>query len=321
MEKIIKKICHVDPGCGLSIPPKDWGAIEKIIWEFEVNQNQLGYNSTHKYTSLINPGDFDIVHCHVANLALDLLKRNIPYIFQLHDHHVLHYGKDSHVYKENLKAIEGSLISLMPANWLVNYFNHPKCIYFSHGVDTNNFYPIQKSKPKNPKLLMLANNGLGGDKTFDRKGFTFGLGLAMLNNLEITIAGPSKDNKNFFNGNLWMLNYPKLNLVFDTPNSDLLNLYHQHDIFIHPTMLEAGHPNLTMVEAMASGLPVIADWEHSVDLDGCWRAPRDIFEMDRGLKDIINNWDSYRKNCNITSNKLSWFNRTKELIKIYETFY
>ena len=61
MEKIIKKICHVDPGCGLSIPPKDWGAIEKIIWEFEVNQNQLGYNSTHKYTSLINPGDFDIV--------------------------------------------------------------------------------------------------------------------------------------------------------------------------------------------------------------------------------------------------------------------
>jgi hypothetical protein len=39
---------------------------------------------------------------------------------------------------------------------------------------------------------MVANNGLAGDPTFDRKGFTYGLGLAMLNNLRITIAGPSQ---------------------------------------------------------------------------------------------------------------------------------
>ena len=313
------KICHVDPACGLSIPPRDWGAIEKIIWEFEENQRFLGYESTHKMAGLIQPGEFDIVHCHVANLALSLKERGIPYIFQLHDHHAYHYGKDSHVYKENLAAIEGSLISLMPANFLVDYFDHPKCIYFSHGVNVDEFYPIKnKPKPTNPKLLMVANNGLAGQPTFDRKGFTYGLGLAMLNNLEITIAGPSH-NKNFFNGHLWMLNYPKLNLVFDTPNSKLLELYHNHDIFVHPTMLEAGHPNLTMVEAMSAGLPVIADWEIEVDLHGCWRAPRDIFEMDRGLKDILNNWDRYRTNCFNTSNKLSWLNRTKELINIYES--
>lgn len=313
------RICHVDPGCGLTIPPKNWGAIEKIIWEFELNQKLMGHTSTHKMLAEINFQDFDIIHCHVANLAVQLQEKNIPYIFQLHDHHVLHYGKDSHVYKENLKAIEGSLISLMPANWLVDFFNHPKCIYFSHGVNVDNFYPIIKEEPISPKLLMLANNGLGGDNTFDRKGFTFGLGLAMLNDLEITIAGPS-NNKNFFNGHLWMLNYPKLNLVFDTPNDELLNLYHEHDIFIHPTMLEAGHPNLTMVEALSAGLPVIADWEHSVDLNGCWRAPRDIFEMDRGLKDIMDNWVSYRRKCYTTSNNLSWLNRTKELIKIYNNF-
>ena len=59
-----------------------------------------------------------------------------------------------------------------------------------------------------------------------------------------------------------MLNYPKLNLVFDTPNSTLLELYHNHDIFVHPTMLEAGHPNLTMIEAAAAGLPIIANWEY-----------------------------------------------------------
>ena len=315
------KICHVDPACGLSIPPKDWGAIEKIIWEFEVNQTTLGHDSTHKMASDIKLGDYNIVHCHVANLAIGLQERGIPYIYQLHDHHVLHYGKDSHVYKENLKAIEGSLISLMPANWLVKYFdNHPKCIYFSHGVNVDEFYPKHSNtKPKSPKLLMLANNGLGGDRAFDRKGFQFGIGLAMLNDLEITIAGPS-NNKHFFNNNLWTLNYPKLNLVFDTPNNKLLELYHNHHIFLHPTMLEAGHPNLTMIEAMAAGLPVIADWELEVDLHGCWRAPRDIFEMNKGLKEILKYWDKYQQECLKTSQNLSWHNRTKELIKIYKNY-
>ena len=288
------KICHVDPACGLNIPPKDWGAIEKIIWEFEINQTKLGHDSIHKMAGDIIPKEFDIVHCHVANLAISLQERGIPYIYQLHDHHVLHYGKESRVYKENLQAIEGSLISLMPANWLVDYFNHPKCVYFSHGVNTDDFYhKTYHPLPTNPKLLMLANNGLGGDHTFDRKGFEYGLGLAMMNDLEITIAGPS-NNKNFFNGHLWMLGYSKLNLVFDTPNNKLLNLFHLHDIFIHPTM--------------------------EVDLHGCWRAPRDIFKMDQGLKDILNNWKSYKNQCLETSNRLSWYNRSKEIIKIYNQF-
>ena len=311
------KICQIDPGCGIPIPPPAWGAIEKIVWEFTNNLDKLGHEVDIKMSGVIEPNEYDIVHCHVANLALELSERNIPYIYQLHDHHAYHYGKESHVYKENLQAIEGSLVSLMPARFLVDYFDHPKCEYFSHGVNIDDFYPIKKETPVEPKLLMIANNGLAGDSTFDRKGFTYGLGLAMLNNLEITIAGPS-DNKRFFNAHLWMLNYPKLNLVFDTPNSKLLELYHEHDIFIHPTMLEAGHPNLTMVEAAASGLPIIADWEKETDFHGAWRSPRDIFEMDRGLKDIIDNWALYREKIYNTSKELSWFNRSKELIKIYE---
>ncbi len=77
----------------------------------------------------------------------------------------------------------------MPARFLVDYFESDKCVYFSHGVNTDDFYPISKDKPTEPKLLMVANNGLGGNQAFDRKGFTFGVGLAALNNLPITIAG------------------------------------------------------------------------------------------------------------------------------------
>ncbi len=313
------KICQVDPACGLSIPPKGWGAIEKIVWEFKCNLEKQGHQTDVAYSSWIHPGQYDIVHCHVANLAIQLAERGIPYIFQLHDHHAFYYGKDSFVYQENLKAIEHSLVSLVPARYLVDYFNHPKVMYFAHGVNNEEFYPIEKERPQSPKLLMVANNGLAGDPGFDRKGFEYGIALAQLQNLQITIAGPS-NNKHFFNNHLWAVTYPNLKIIFDLPNTDLLKLYHEHDIFIHPTMLEAGHPNLTMVEAAAAGLPLIADWEHNTDFHGAWRAPRDIFEMNRGLLDIMNNWEEYRNRCANTAKELDWYNRTTELVEIYKQF-
>ena len=313
------KICQVDPACGLSIPPKGWGAIEKIVWEFKCNLEKQGHQTDVAYSSWISPGQYDIVHCHVANLAIQLAERGIPYIFQLHDHHVFHYGKDSFVYQENLKAIEHSIVSLVPARYLVDYFNHPKVIYFAHGVNNEEFYPIEKEKPQSPKLLMVANNGLAGDPGFDRKGFEYGIALAQLQNLHITVAGPL-NNKHFFNNHLWAVTYPNLKIIFDLPNTDLLKLYHEHDIFIHPTMLEAGHPNLTMIEAAAAGLPLIADWEHSTDFHGAWRAPRDIFEMNRGLLDIMGNWEEYRNRCANTAKELDWYNRTTELVEIYKQF-
>ena len=311
------RVCQVHPACGLEVPPKGWGAIEKIVWEFHQNLLKHGHESEIKFATQINPGDYDIIHCHVGNLAVMLQERGIPYIFQLHDHHAYHYGKESNVYRENLKAIEGSIVSLVPAKFLVNYFNHPKVEYFAHGVNNYEFYPIDKGKPSNPKLLMVANNGLAGDSTYDRKGFEYGVALAQSRNLNITIAGPI-NNKHFFNSHLWTLSYPKLNIIFDLPNTDLLKLYHDHDIFVHPTMLEAGHPNLTMIEAAAAGLPIIANWENETDFHGAWRAPRDIFEMVKGLDHIMNNWTSYRNQCESTAKELDWYNRTIELVKIYE---
>tara|TARA_B100000497_G_scaffold102362_1_gene116784 strand:- start:3907 stop:4857 length:951 start_codon:yes stop_codon:yes gene_type:complete len=315
------KICHVDPACGLAIPPKNWGAIEKIIWEFEKNQIKLGHKSTHKLQNFINPGEYDIVHCHVANLAIGLKNRGIPYIYQLHDHHVKYYGKKSATFKENLEAIEGSLISLMPAKWLVNYFDHPKCIYFPHGVNTDEFFPstYNKPTPNEPKLLMLANNGMGGKNGHDRKGFSYGVGLAILNNLPITIVGP-KNNQNWINENLWVLNYPKLNFIWEPDNKDLRKIYWDHDIFLHPSELEAGHPNLTLLEAAACGLPIIGWIEMETDFHGLWRAPRNIFDMNDGLNDILNNWSKYVNNSTQTGKDFSWENRTIELLEIYKQF-
>ena len=47
------KICQVHPACGISVPPKGWGAIEQIVWEFHQNFLALGMESEIKYVNQI----------------------------------------------------------------------------------------------------------------------------------------------------------------------------------------------------------------------------------------------------------------------------
>ena len=308
------KICQVHPACGISVPPKGWGAIEQIVWEFHQNFLKLGVESEIKFVEDIQKDEFDIVLCHVHNLAHTLFEKEIPYVYQLHDHHVYFHGVESEVYKSNQKAINNSIISLIPSKYLVDYMDSNKCIYFSHGVNTDIYK--QSHLPKERDLLMVANNGLGGDQTYDRKGFGYGIALAQILNTTITIAGPS-NNKHWFNANPWIFGLKNLEIKFDQTEEELLELYQTHRIFVHPTMLEAGHPNLTMLEAAACGMPIIANWELETDFHGAWRAPRDVFELKRGYDHIIENNDQYIKQALKTANDLSWFNRTKDLIKLF----
>jgi hypothetical protein len=45
------KICQVNPGCGIPVPPLTWGAIEKIVWEFTCNLRELGHDVDIKFSS------------------------------------------------------------------------------------------------------------------------------------------------------------------------------------------------------------------------------------------------------------------------------
>lgn len=310
------RIAQINPGCGIPIPPPSWGAIEKIVWEFICNLKELGHEVDLKWSSEVQPGDYDIVMVHVANLALELADRGVPYVFQHHDHHAYHYGKNSDVYKQNLEAMERSVLSLVPARYLVDYFETDKVMYFSHGVNTNDFYP-NNTYPTDHKLLMLANNGLGGYGAYDRKGFTFGIQTAMSRNLPITIAGP-KNNENWFNDNPWVYGYDKLNVIWEPSNKELRDLYTSHTIFLHPSDLEAGHPNLTLVEAAACGLPILGWIEMETDFHGLWRAPRHLGEMLRGLDTIIKEYPEYRLRTLETADRLSWLNRSRDLVELFK---
>ena len=212
--------------------------------------------------------------------------------------------------------MEKSIFSLVPARYLVDYFDLPNVHYFSHGVNTDTFKP-NDTTPVYHSLLMLANNGLGGYGSYDRKGFELGVKVAMSRNLPITIAGP-KNNENWFNDNPWVFGYPKLSILNEPSNEQLRQLYNSHTIFLHPSDLEAGHPNLTLLEAAACGLPILGCIEEETIFHGLWRAPRDLNLLLQGLDVIIDKYNQYRQNALNTAQELSWLNRSKELIQLYE---
>lgn len=313
------KIAQVNPGCGIPVPPPAWGAIEKIVWELTVNLRKLGHTVDIKWANEIKSEDYDVVMVHVANLAIELANRGIPYIFQHHDHHAFHYGKDSSVYKQNLEAMERSVMSLVPARYLVDYFDTDKVMYFSHGVNNDDFYP-NETPPLAHSLLMLANNGVGGHDGHDRKGFELGIKAAMARDLPITIVGP-KNNQKWFAENPWVHGYSKLSILEEPSNDILRQVYTSHTIFLHPSELEAGHPNLTLVEAAACGLPIVGWIEMETVFHGLWRAPRNLKEILRGLDTVIKEYPEYRQRSLNTAQELSWFNRSKELISIYERYF
>jgi glycosyltransferase involved in cell wall biosynthesis len=231
------KILQITPGL-IPIPNNKWGAVEKIIWNYKLQLEQLGYIVDIGSTE--NVEGYDIVHVHMANQALQLRNKNIFYIFTFHDHHAYLYGKNSDVYKQNKEAIDGSTITLFPAEYLLDYFDSKfKTFYFPHGVDTK-LYVSNKSQIYNrpPKLLCIANNILLNSDE-DRKGFRYAIEAAKKLNLNITISGPTNNNKIFFDNNKDLLKYEKLKILYDLDDEEIITLYQTHDIFINASSLEA----------------------------------------------------------------------------------
>lgn len=306
------KIINVTPGL-ISIPPNGWGAVEKIIWEYHQILQKKGYQSEISYLNDVKYDKNTIVHIHVANLALMANALGIPYYFTCHDHHAYLYGKNSTCFKDNYDAIKYSIKSFVPAKYLVEYFELDNLYYLSHGVNNDVFIP-KTYNVSSHKLLCVANNGFMHDPSEDRKGFGFAIEAAKKLNLPITIAGP-KNNENFFNK--CEFHYDNLTILYDLSEKQLVDLYQNHTIFVHPSILEAGHPNLTLLEAIGCGLPVVGTFEDNNDLDGMVKISRNVESVIDGIKTVINNYDYYRNKCDITRNFRSWEKIIDELLLNY----
>jgi len=314
------KIAQINLGA-IEIPPKSWGAIEKVIWNYKLQLEKLGHT-----VDVVFPWElydehgklkYDIVHFHAANQAVEAWNdRNIPYVFSLHDHHVVRYGKLSTLYSTNLLAMKKSVASITYADFLVDYFDTTdKLFYIQHGADTSIYYD-KGIKHEKHKLLCVANNGYASEPSVDRKGFRYAIEAAKELDLEITIVGPD-NNKNFFNANPDLLEYKKINFIKDPSEAELVDIYNDHTIFMHPSELEAGHPNLTLVEAMACGLPVVGTYDGKRPLLGLEKCIRNTIDVTSKIKNVINNYDAFKDAVHETTKLYDWSVVVKELNDFY----
>lgn len=310
------KIVQVTPGL-LPIPPNGWGAVEKIIWEYKLSLEKRGESVDILYLDNVKKGECDIVHVHMANLAIECYDKGIPYVFSLHDHHTVHHGKDSFRYQQNLEAIKKSVISFCHAEFLVDYFSETdKLFYLPHGVNSDFFSPDGRDK-KDHRILCLANNGFGGEPHTDRKGFIPSIEAAMKLDLPITIAGPPS-NRTFFEAYPEIVKYPKLSLIFDNPSEDeILELYRSHTIFINASSLEAGHPNLTILESASSGLPTISTYSGSKKIGGLIYCKRNSDDIALKIEEIISNYDHYVSETKSVKHNWDWDKICEYLISSY----
>jgi glycosyltransferase involved in cell wall biosynthesis len=310
------RIVHVATGL-ITIPPNGWGAVERLIWAYKDRLGKLGHNVEVKYMNELEKWPDTIVHAHLANQALYCRDKGIPYVYSLHDHHTEWYGKDSWVYKQNLEAMKHSIISFTHAEYLIEYFSETdKLFYLPHGADTEFFTPDYT--PKAHSLLMIANNGLAGDSGFDRKGFRYGIEAAEELDLPITIAG-HPDNQKFFDIHIELLQYKKLTLKLTNPtDEETRELYQSHTIFLHPSMLEAGHPNLTLMEATACGIPIVGTYRGSKPIPGMHVLDKITKEsVIDGIIDVMYNYEERRQDIFNKRTDYSWDEVGKILAKYY----
>jgi len=316
------RIAQITPGI-IQIPPNGWGAVEKIIWEYTKVLRRLGHGVEIIYTDDVKPGEWDIVHVHVANLALLLKERGIPYVFSHHDHHAYYLGKDSEFYRQNLEAIKGSVLSFVHAKYLIDYFGSlPQLRYLSHGANLKDYYFEDRSidlLDNGPSLIMMANNGLLVDPLFDRKGFIPGIECASILDLPITIICPSKNNKEFFEKNAGVASYRKLNVIYDMNYEDSLAEMRKHHVFLNPGAIEAGHPNLTVTESIAMGIPVVGLMESN--LRGMKRIESaDTKDLVDGVEEVLQKYSQYVLECRDQRSLMSWEVVVSRMLMDYASF-
>lgn len=304
------KIAQITPG-NIPIPPNGWGAVEKIIWEYTQVLRKLGHQVDIVYTDDVkDPKQYDVVHVHMANLALILKERGIPYVFSHHDHHSFHFGKNSEVYKQNRAAIEGSVLTFVHAQYLVDYFGVPgKIRYLGHGANLKDYWFEDRSRDileNGPKLVMMANNGLGGNQFFDRKGFGPGIEAARRLKAPITILCRSEGNRDLLES---FADYEGLNVIYDMDYEHSISELRNHNIFLNPSMLEAGHPNLTVTESIAMGIPVVGTSEREIAGTYVIHMEDQSVQVDdivRGIESVCLSYSKYVLECKENRGLLSW---------------
>jgi len=143
------KILLIGPGCGVPIPPKGWGGIEKVIWKHSDYLRKQGHEvdilnerNSSKLSSLLK-NNYDIVHAHEEWGLAELKKTNIEFVYTCH----------SGGWLFSLGFIDKLFQNVPHSMVFEQMYNHPDLhmgnkysIY--NGAEASVFYPEEKKKKK-----------------------------------------------------------------------------------------------------------------------------------------------------------------------------
>jgi len=189
-----------------------------------------------------------------------------------------------------------------------------------NGIDTKEFFP-KKKKSKEITVLTVS-------RLISRKGLEFLIKampeiLKENNNVKLIIAGdgPKKNNLEKLAKSLGVLE--NVALLGYVEHKKLPNLYRNADIFILPSLYE-GMSN-TILEAMASGLPIITtDTGGTKELikgNGIIIKKRSNTEIADAVNKIIKDKllkDTYSKKSRELALNLNWHNLAKQYYELYK---
>ncbi|MBI5306733.1 glycosyltransferase family 4 protein [Candidatus Wolfebacteria bacterium] len=267
VEQLLKYFSKID---NVFLLTPDSGIKRKNIKQFNST------NSLTKIEAFIKRVKPNIINCHTfyfADLAIYFSKKfNIPLVFTLHGVFIKFYGKN---YGNLLKKIYNSsyCVTTVSENYkknLISFFklnhNDIKIFCIKNGVDLigvdKNFDKNALRKnfhlPVNKKIIIIPA------RLSKLKGINYAVKAAeyfKYNEILFLIASPKgrnmREEKIYKKRLLNQINIKKSIIKFcNYTNKELLILYKICDICLSPSLIEG--ISIALLEAMSSGLPVIA---------------------------------------------------------------
>lgn len=205
--------------------------------------------------------------------------------------------------------------------------NKDKFYEIPFGVDINNFFPLYK-KIIQPKISLLFVGGLDSAHYF--KGVNILLKAVSLinpNKWELKIVGDGILRKNYINEAKKLNVLQNIKFLNKINNKKLAKIYRESDVFILPSINQNEAFGVVLLEAMASGLPVIASNLPGVrsvfkeNIQGLLIKPNNANDLKNKINYLIENKNKLSE-MSIESRKLvlekyDWQKISNKLNKLY----
>jgi glycosyltransferase involved in cell wall biosynthesis len=139
------KICLIGPGI-MSIPPKGWGAVESLIWDYYINLRKLNQDvsiintqNINEIISIINKTNPDFVHI-MYDQYIDIVKYINPKIIVAYTSHYGYLTQEKYIFNTNYYITFQKVFEYVNRIFIFALSKEIKDIYVKYGFPENKVF-------------------------------------------------------------------------------------------------------------------------------------------------------------------------------------